>query len=139
MKTAIAIWNNYVSSAFDFSAHILLVEFENDKEISRSQILLESRLPSQRVNQLKNLEVDFLICGAISRSLLEMITAAGIQVLAYITGKIDDVIEGYITGQLEQSQFSMPGCWPGARKGLGRCGQGRGRCRRQGNQKNSEL
>ena len=135
MKIAIAIWNDNVSSAFDFSAHILVVEIENDKELSRSQILLESQSPLQRVNQLKSLEVDSLICGAISRTLSEMITAADIQVLAYITGRIDDVIEAYVTGQLEQSQFSMPGCWPGARKGLGQCGQVRGRCRRQANQK----
>jgi len=139
MKIAIAIWNDHVSSAFDFSARILLMEIENEKEISRSQILLESQSPSQRVNQLKSLEVDVLICGAISRTLAEMTAAARIQVLAYITGRIDDVIEAYITGQIERSKFSMPGCWLGARKGLGQFGQGRRRCRRQGNQKNIEL
>ena len=139
MKIAIAIWDDHVSSAFDFSSRILLMEIENDKEISRSQILLESQTPSQRVNQLKSLEVDVLICGAISRTLAEMITSAGIQILAYITGLINDVIEAYITGQLERSQFCMPGCWPGARKGLGWCGQGKRRCRRQRNQKNIEL
>jgi len=139
MKIAIAIWNDRVSSAFDFSARILMMEFENDKEISRSQILLESQSPSQRVNQLKSIEVDVLICGAISKTLAEMITAAGIQVLAYITGQIDDIIEAYITDKLDLSQFSMPGCWPGARKGLGQCRQGRHRCRRQGNQNNIEL
>ena len=139
MKIAIAIWNDNVSSAFDFSARILLMEIEDEKELSRSQILLESQSALQRVNQLKSLEVDVLICGAISRTLSEMITSADIHVLAYITGRIDDVIGAYIAGQLEQSQFTMPGCWPGARKGLGQCGQGRRRCRRQGNQKNIEL
>jgi len=139
MKIAIAIWNDRVSSAFDFSARVLVMEMENDEEMSRSQILLESRSSSQRVNQLKSLEVDILICGAISRTLAEMITAAGIQVLAYTTGRIDDVLEAYITGRLAESQFTMPGCWPGARKGFGRCGQTRRRCRRQGNQGNCEL
>ena len=139
MKIAIAIWNDHVSSAFDFSACILVMEMENDEEISRSQILLESQSPAQRANQLKSIEVDVLICGAISRTLAEMITAAGIQVLAYTTGRIDDVLEAYIAGRLAESQFSMPGCWPGARKGFGKRGQGRRRCRRQGNQENCEL
>jgi len=142
MKIAISIWNDCVSNVFDFSSSLLLVEIENDKEISRSQIVLESRSLSQRVGQLKNLEVDVLVCGAISRSLAEMITASGIEVLAYITGDINDVLEAYKTGQLGQSQFTMPGCWPGARKGIRRCGQGgqgRGKCHRQGKQKNIEF
>lgn len=139
MKIAIAIWNELVSSTFDFSDRILLVEIENEKEVSRSQILLESKSLLQRVNQLKSLEADVLICGAISKTLAEMITAAGIQVLAYTTGRIDDILKAYRVGQLAESQFTMPGCWPGARKGFRQCGQGRGRCRRQANQKNIEL
>ena len=139
MNIAIPIWNDCVSNVFDFSSRILLVEIENDKEVSRSQILLESQSLSQRVSQLKGLDVDVLVCGAISRTLAEMITASGIQVLAYITGGIDDVLEAYQTGQLAQSKFAMPGCWLGAGKGLGQCGQGRRKCRRQGNHKNIEL
>ena len=139
MKIAISIWNDWVSSVFDFSSRILLIEIENNKEVSRSQILLESQSLSQRVGQLKSIGTDVLICGAISRTLAEMITTSGIQVLAYTTGRVDEVLDAYQTGQLEQSHFVMPGFWPGARKGYGRCGQGRGRCRRQGNQENIEL
>ena len=139
MKIAIAIWNDSVSSAFDFAARLLLVETENNKEISRSHIRLESQSLSQRVNQLKYLEVDVLVCGAISRTLAEMVKASGIEVLPYVTGSIDDILEAYLTDQLCKPEFIMPGCWPGARKGFGQCGQGGRRCRRQGNQENIEL
>ena len=80
-----------------------------------------------------------LICGAISRVLAEMVTAAGIEVLAYVTGDIDDVLEAYRGGELGQPQFAMPGCWPGARKGHRRSGQTRQRYRRRGNQGNIDL
>ena len=139
MKIAISIWNDFVSNVFDFSSRILLVEIENDKEISRSRILLKSQSLSHRVDQLKNLQPDILVCGAISRTAAEMITASGIQLLPYITGRIEDVLKAYISGQLAKSQFAMPGCWPGARKGFGRRGQGRHRCRRRENQENCEL
>jgi len=139
MKVAISIWNDSISNVFDFSSRLLLVETEDDQEISRSQVLLKSQLLSQRVNQLKNLEADILVCGAISRKAAEMITVSGIQLLPYITGSTDDILQAYQAGQLAQSQFAMPGCWPGARKGFGRCGQGRRRCRRQGNHGNIEL
>jgi predicted Fe-Mo cluster-binding NifX family protein len=139
MKIAIAIWNDCVSNVFDFADRILLVEIDGDKEISRLQISFESKSFPQRVSQLKSLKVDLLICGAISRVLAEMVTAAEIEVLAYVTGDIDDVLEAYRSGQLGQPQFAMPGCWPGARKGHRRSGQSGQRCRRRGNRGNIDL
>jgi predicted Fe-Mo cluster-binding NifX family protein len=132
MKIAIAIWNDCVSNVFDFADCILLVEIDGEKEISRSQISFESKTFSKRIRQLKSLNIDLLVCGAISRALAELVIASGIEVLAYITGAIDDVLDAYQSGQLARSQYAMPGCWPGARKGLGRCGQSRQRCGRQG-------
>jgi predicted Fe-Mo cluster-binding NifX family protein len=139
MKIAIAIWNDCVSNVFDFADCILLVEIDGDKEISRSQISFESKTFSKRIRQLKSLNIDLLVCGAISRALAELVIASGIEVLAYITGAIDDVLDAYQSGQLARSQFAMPGCWPGARKGLGRCGQSRQRCGRQGDLGNIDL
>lgn len=139
MKIAISIWNDCVSNVFDFADCILLVEVENSKEISRAQIQFECKFFSQRINQLKSLKVDLIICGAISRAFAELVIASGIEVLAYVTGDINDVLDAYINGDLAQSQFAMPGCWPGARKGLGRCGQGKRHCRHQGNNSNNEL
>lgn len=139
MKIAIAIWNDCVSNVFDFADRILLVEIDGDEDMSRSQISFESKYFPQRISQLKSLKVDLLICGAISRVLAEMVYTAAIEVLAYVTGGIDDVLEAYRSGQLGQPQFAMPGCWPGARKGLRRCGQTRQRCRRRGNQGNIDL
>ena len=129
MKIAIPIYNDSVSNVFDFATRFLLVEIENGKEANRSEIALESQLLPQRVGQLKNLEVDVLVCGAISRALACMVTASGIEVLPYITGQVDDVLQAYLTGQLVKPKFSMPGCWPGARKGFGRRQRG---CRWRG-------
>ena len=120
MKIAIPIYNGSVSNVFDFAGKLLLVEIENDKESNRSEIALESPLLPQRVGQLKNLEVDTLVCGAISRVLAGMVTSSGIQVLPYVTGNINDVLQAYLNGQLAKPEFSMPGCWPGGRKGFGR-------------------
>ena len=129
MKIAISIYNNSVSNVFDFATHLLLVDIENGKDTNRSEVALESQLLPQRASQLKNLEVDVLVCGAISRVLANMITASGIQLFPYVTGRVDDVLQAYLAGQLVQPQFTMPGCWLGARKGFGRRRRG---CRWQG-------
>ncbi len=125
MKIAIPICNDCVSNVFDFAANILLVDIEDGRETSRCEIPLQSQLLLQRADQLKSLEVDVLVCGAISRALANMVITCGIEVLPYVTGRIDDVLKAYLTNQLVNPQFAMPGCWPGARKGFGRCG-GRG-------------
>ena len=130
MKLAIPIYNSNISNVFDFAHRLLLVDIENGKEANRSEVALESRLLPQRAGQLKNLGVDVLVCGAISRVLANMVTASGIQVLPYVTGSIDDVLQAYLTGQLAKPEFSMPGgCWSGARKGFGSRRRG---CRWQG-------
>ena len=120
MKIAIPIYNDGISSVFDFAHRLLLVDIKNGKEANRSQVALESQLLPQRTGQLKDLGIDVLICGAISRSLANMVITSGIHVLPYITGSIDDVLQAYLTGQLVKPEFSMPGCWPGARRGFGR-------------------
>jgi len=118
MKIAIPIWNGFVSSVFDFAHRLLLVDIENGREVNRREVDLKTESLPQRAGSLKNLGVDVLVCGAISRSLVDMIAASGIQVLPFVTGRVSEVLQAYTTGQLVQPQFAMPGFWPGARKGF---------------------
>ncbi|MBA7631033.1 hypothetical protein ES703_38560 [subsurface metagenome] len=129
-KIAIPEWQGCVSAVFDFANRLLLIDIDGNEEINRAEIALPDEPVLQRVTSLKNLGVDVLICGAISRPLSFMITGLGIEVLPYISGRIDEVLNAYLTGRLTEQRFSMPGCWAGARKGFGRGHRGRRRCRR---------
>jgi predicted Fe-Mo cluster-binding NifX family protein len=132
MKIAIPVYNGNVSNVFDFAHRLLLVNIENGKEVNRSEVALEGQSLPQRLSKLKSLDVDVLVCGAISQVLANMVTTSGIQLLPYVTGRIDNVLQAYMTGQLLRPEFSMPGCWPGARRGFGRRRRG---CRWQGGQR----
>jgi predicted Fe-Mo cluster-binding NifX family protein len=120
IKIAIPVRDSCVSPAFDFSHRLLLVEFENGCESRRSETILAPEYSARRAGRLRDLEVDTLICGAISRDLARLVTGAGIQILAYVSGSIDEVLKAYVTGQLADPRFALPGCWPGARKGFHR-------------------
>ena len=126
MKIAIPIWNNCVSSAFDFAHRLLLVDIKSGSETNRIEIALENDTIPQKAVRLKSLGVNVLICGAISRSLASQVAASGIEVLPYVLGPVDEILKAYLTDQLGQPKFAMPCSWPGARKGFRR---GR-RCRR---------
>jgi predicted Fe-Mo cluster-binding NifX family protein len=129
MKIAIPVYNDGVSNVFDFAHRLLLVDIEKGREVNRSELELKAESPPQRAGRLKNSGADVLICGAISRALAGMVTASGTQVLAFVTGRVDDVLKAYLAGQLAEPRFSMPGYWRGARRGFGR---GRRRCRWRG-------
>jgi len=129
MKVAIPIYGNYISNVFDFAHRLLLVDIENGKEANRSEVALENLSLPQRANKLKTLDVDVLVCGAVSQLLANMVTQSGIEILPYVTGNIENVLGAYVAGQLTKPEFCMPGCWSGARKGFGRRRRG---CRWQG-------
>ena len=120
MRIAIPILDSCVSPAFDFSRRLLLVEFEDGREARRSEAVLVPESSVQRAGRLRDLEVNTLICGALSRDLARSVTGAGIEILAYVSGPIDEVLKAYITGQLADPRFALPGCWPGARNGFRR-------------------
>jgi predicted Fe-Mo cluster-binding NifX family protein len=129
MKIAMPIWNGFVSSVLDFAHKLLLVDIENGHELNRSEVMLIPESVPQRAGRLKSLGVDVLICGAISQPLMYMLTGSGIEVLPYVTGRVDELLQAYMTGQLGQQQFILPGFWSGARKGFGRWRRG---CRWRG-------
>jgi predicted Fe-Mo cluster-binding NifX family protein len=130
MKIAIPVWKGFVSSVFDFSHRLLLVDIEAGRQIKRSEISLAPESPPQRASRLKRVGANVLICGAISRPLMYTVTASGIEVLPYVTGRVDEVLQAYMTGRLGQPQFISPGFWPDARKGFR--GWRRGRQWREG-------
>ena len=120
MRIAIPIWDDRVSSAFDFAHRLLLVDIERGCEIKRKEISLLPESIPEKANRLKTLGVKVLICGAISRSLASQVMASGIRVLPYVVGQVDEILGAYLTGKLVQPQFALPGSWPGARKGFRR-------------------
>ena len=132
MRIAIPIWKGAVSSVFDFAHHLLLVDVEGQQETGRAQIDLEEQQESRRSAKLVDLGVDALICGAISRALAQMLAGQNIEVIPYVTGLADEVLDAYLSDQLTEPRFLLPGCWS-------RTGRGFGRRRRRGRKRHSRY
>ena len=120
MKVALSVWQGHVSSVFDFAHKLLIIELGKGNEKGRQEIVLVEQSGPGRVAVLKQLGVGVLICGAISRPLAEMINGSGIQVLPFVTGSTEQIMNAYKAGQLSRSQYTLPGIWPGARRGFRR-------------------
>ena len=121
IRIAIPIWDDCVSPAFDFARRLIIVDIEDGREATRSEIMLLPESASQRAERLRDLGVAILICGAISRDLVGWVARGDIEILPYVSGPIDKVLKAYVSGQLANPRFVLPGCWPGARNGFRRC------------------
>ena len=127
MKLGVAVWGDRVSPVLDMSRRFLIVEVEDGQEVSRHEIdVREDHLPC-RVVRIRELGLDVLICGAVSRPLAGMLVGSGISLVGWINGNVDDVLQDFLSGKLDACRFDMRrGFGMGRGFGGGR-GFGRGR------------
>ena len=116
MKIGISVWNGQVSTVFDFAHELLVVELEGNKEIRRNIIDFGRDLPITKAAKLRQMGVQVLICGAISQPVSNFLNSAGIEVISFVRGRIDEILSAYFSGQLTDQRFLLPGCLPGTRK-----------------------
>ena len=108
-----------MSSVFDFAHQLLVVDTEGQKEMRRSQIDLKHQSELQRVADIAGLGIDVLICGAISRSLASTLATHNLEVIPFVSGPVDEVLEAYFKNRLSEPRFLQAGCRPGVRKRFG--------------------
>jgi len=110
MKLAIPVWNGRVSPVFDSARRLLVVEVEEDRVVRRQEHALAAEIPQARVSALANLNVEVLVCGAVSRPLANLITASGIRLVSFVAGDVEEVVKASLSGALPAPTFMMPGC-----------------------------
>lgn len=119
MKAAFSTWDNRIAPVFDVARQICLVKAEPGNIISQSREVLTGDVPVQRALRLMELGAATLVCGAISRPVLDIFSGYGFRVYPFVAGDLQEVIQAWLGGSLDGDAFAMPGC-----RGRGR---GRGR------------
>jgi len=119
MKVAMPVWNDCVSTVLDFADCLLIVDYESGTIHDRSVVDLAGITMAERVARLRELGIQVLLCGAVSRPLEQMITAAGIEIIPFLRGRADDVLNAYLSGHLLEPVFILPGCPRGYSPGRG--------------------
>lgn len=110
-RAAISFWQDRVAPVFDVARQLLLVDADAGAEAARSRTeLADEATPAGRALRLRELGVEVLVCGAISRPLVVMVMAQGIRLIPFVAGRLDDVVAAWLKGDLEAGRFAMPGC-----------------------------
>jgi len=110
MKIAIPHWQNRISPVFDAAKHLSLITVQDGKETARKQLVLSSYDFWHRAVRLSHCGVGIVICGAISHSLETVLLSAGIRVIGFVYGRVEDVTQAFLYGRLDDAGFRMPGC-----------------------------
>ena len=115
MKVAFSTWEGRISPVFDTSRHLLVLDMQDEKPISKIYEPLQDEMPWMKIARLRDLGINILICGAISRPLADLIARSGIRLIPFVAGDIEDVIRAFLSGGFPNPAFLMPGY----------CGRGR--------------
>ena len=100
MQVAIPFFGNRVSTRLDCSENFLFVSIENGTIRKCKKIRVVQKKPSALVNILNQLEVDVLICDGITEFYAKQLENTYIQVIPWISGEVEDVLNKYLTGNL---------------------------------------
>ena len=109
MRIAVSIWEGKISPVLDTASKLLVIESNDQREVSRFEAYMFEENISRRCHFIRGLDLDVLICGAASHQLSGMLNASGIDVISGISGPAEDIIEAYLQETLGDSNFFMPG------------------------------
>lgn len=112
MKVALTVWANRISPLFDCARMLLIVDIVDGVETSRYFEPFHCKSPFSRPGGLSDLEIEVLICGAVSSIFASMIESHRIRIIPFVAGAVEEVLDAYLRNGLCDSRFRMPGCKP---------------------------
>jgi len=89
-----------VAPCFEYSATIAIFTVRRRRIVEQQDFTLQSRDTFDRVRLLKDQNVDTLICGGVQAVFEDLVEAAGIQVISWVSGNVESLVEQFIQGRL---------------------------------------
>jgi predicted Fe-Mo cluster-binding NifX family protein len=108
MRIAITEHENRISPVFD-SSQWLYVFDADETSVESFRDYIGNRSPFGKIVRLKDLDVDVLICGAITRPLQFDLFHEHIQVYPFVCGDAKAILDDFLKNKRIDGQFTMPG------------------------------
>lgn len=109
IRIAIPIFHHRVSPVLDTCTRLLIIDYEGQSEIDRREVAFDIHSSSERLDIVKKLNPDAIICCGISDVFDRMLQAAGIRLICGIVGNVQHVAEAFLGNRLDSPCFRMPG------------------------------
>jgi predicted Fe-Mo cluster-binding NifX family protein len=119
-RTAFSLWNERIAPVFDVARNLWIIDSVDGQVVGQTGRRFSSDDPCERALRLTGLQVELLVCGAITRSSYDALTERGIQVVSFVAGDLEQVVQACLTDRLKDGHLAMPGCRGGKRHGVRR-------------------
>ncbi|MCU0559572.1 MAG: hypothetical protein MUD16_05190 [Desulfobacterales bacterium] len=106
---AVPVFTGRVSPVLDNCTQLCLLEPGSIRATKNKTVKIRESSIFGRVAEFEKLRIKLIICGAVSEAFYNLLRQADIELICGITGDIDDVIDAFRNGMLEQARFRMPG------------------------------
>jgi predicted Fe-Mo cluster-binding NifX family protein len=117
MRVAIPIFGPRVSPRFDCAPGLLLFSLEAGKVVGSEKFSLQAWDRLQRLQKLKDLGVQTLICGGIDGHSAQVLSDYRIRVIAWVAGEADEAMRCFLEGKLRSGVELCPRCRRGQTRG----------------------
>jgi len=116
LKIAISTDGDFVSAHFGRCPSFTIVEFQNNKVVSRETIDNPGHHPGFLPQFLSKKGVSAIVAGGMGQRAVGLFAEAKIEVVVGVSGKIEKIVEKLQNGTLEGGESL---CRPGLGKGYG--------------------
>ena len=116
-RIAISLWNMRIAPVFDVARHLWIIETVEGAIVAQSERRFATDNTQERALRLTTLQVDQLICGAITRTSHDALSERGIKVISFVAGGLEQVIQAWLSDSIADGHLAMPGCRRGNRRG----------------------
>lgn len=109
-RLAFSLWNERIAPVFDVARNLWIVDIADGRIVGQTGRRFSSDDPQERAMRLATLQVEHLICGAITRQAHDALSERGITVNSFVAGTMDQVLHAWLCDGLKDGCLSMPGC-----------------------------
>ncbi len=96
MKLALSTWNGLVAPLFDVSEKVTVAHISPCKILSRDLVDISRLECTAKIGRLSALNIDVLICGAISRICYDFFPGWEIRIVAFVSGPVEQIFEALL-------------------------------------------
>jgi predicted Fe-Mo cluster-binding NifX family protein len=104
MKIAVSTDNDQVSAHFGRCQLYTIFEIEDNKIINKNAVETPGHQPGMLPKFLHEKGVNLVICGGMGPKAQNLFAELGIEPIIGISGKVDEVVQGYLTGKLQSGE-----------------------------------
>ncbi|MBI4763199.1 MAG: hypothetical protein HY787_01155 [Deltaproteobacteria bacterium] len=101
MIIAIPLFDRRVAPRFDCARRFLLAEIEGPESRKRQWVTIEAGPVQKRIQQLKDLKVETVICGGIDTESARLLHLSNIPIIDWVAGEAEDAVQCFLRRELE--------------------------------------